>query len=64
MKLLYPWENNGLRFLMTIESKSLITHSKIQYLSEENTERLKVLAKDFLSELTKVVNHDAPKELA
>ena len=61
MKLQYPWENDGLRFLLTIESRALHTHSKMQHLSVENRARLTELIKDLMDELTKAVNNDAPQ---
>jgi hypothetical protein len=49
MKLQIPWENNGLRLMLTIESKSLQTHSKMQSLAEEDKYEISELGKDVLS---------------
>ena len=59
MKIQIPWENDGLKFFLTLETKSLMTHSKSQRYAPEITEMLK----DVLSDITKRVN-DAPSDLA
>ncbi len=66
MKILVPWENDGHRLLMTIESKSLITHSKMQDLSETDLHMIREDAKDLLSSIATCINtaDDAPQKLA
>ena len=63
MTIHIPWENNGLRLLMTIESKSLITHSKMQDLSEVDLNMVKEDAKDLLATLTDLVNNAPESKL-
>jgi hypothetical protein len=41
MKLEQYYECNGNKLLITIESKDLITHSKMQFLSESDLENIK-----------------------
>lgn len=61
MTIMVPWENNGLRLLLTIESKSLVTHSKMQHLSDTDVHMVKEDARDLLSTLTDLIN-DAPNQ--
>lgn len=57
MKILVPWENKGLRLLMTIESKSLVTHSLMQGLDETDLHMIKEDGKDLLSTITDLVEN-------
>lgn len=63
MTIHIPWENNGLRLLMTIESKSLVTHSKMQDLSKTDLEFVKEDAKDLLATLTDLINNAPESKL-
>ena len=59
MKIQIPWENNGLRLMLTIESKALTTHSKMQSLTENDKHEISELSKDVLArtcELIKFAN--------
>lgn len=55
MKLINDLEIKGMKLSLTIESKDLQTHSRMQILSESDKEWIKIESDDLLTEIAQII---------
>lgn len=63
MRIVIPWENNGIRLELVIQSRAVQTASKMQFITPENLEAIKSQAKVLCSMVEAAANNATPGKL-